>query len=113
MLTFLDLLIIVSMLLIAASLLSLVLMFLLKNKTAKRVCLYLVAVLSVYLGYVGCVINWPGFFSQVVVGAAVSMAGVAAVILDLCSKKNEKLPRIARILAAVAVVIGIANAFLI
>ena len=53
MITFLDLLIIVSMVLIAASLLSVVLMFLVKNRKIRLVCLGLVSALGLYVGYKG------------------------------------------------------------
>jgi len=113
MLNSLDLLIIVALVLIAASLLSLVLMFLVKNKTVKRICLYLVSALGIYLGYVGAYINWPGFGGQIAVGVIVALASIAAVVLELCSKGSESKNLVARIMAAAALVIGVANAFLI
>ena len=53
MVTFLDLLVVVVMVLCAVSLVAMALMFLVKNKKVKRICLYLVAALGIYMGYVG------------------------------------------------------------
>lgn len=111
MFTSMDLLIVVVMALVAVSLLALVLMFLLKNKTASRVCLYIVAALGVYIGTVGFRINWPGFMPQVTLAVLMALAAVVAVVLERLFKDNEKMFRLSRILATAALVVGILNAF--
>lgn len=113
MLNSLDLLIIVAMVLVAASLLSLVLMFLVKNKTVRRVCLYIVSALGVYMGYVGTQINFPGFGGQVAVAVILAIAAIGAVVLERLSKDNEKRFLIARVVAAVSLVGGLLNALFI
>ena len=112
MLNALDLLIVVVMVLAAASLLALCLMFLVRNKTVKQVCFYLVAAMSVYLGYVGFRINWPGFLPQVILAVGMALTGIGAVVLECLGRNSEKKLRIARLLAAAALVIGFANAFM-
>ena len=113
MFTFLDLLIIVSLVLIAASFLSVVLMFLIRNKTVQRVCFYITVALSLYIGYVGIRINWLGFEGQVILAAVLALVSVGALVLTLVKRKDEKLFLIARIAAAAALVIGTVNALLI
>lgn len=113
MITFLDLLIIVSMVLIAASFLSVVLMFLIRNKKVQRVCFYIVVALSVYIGYVGIRINWLGFEGQAVLAAVMALAGVGAFVLERVKKNDDKMFLYARIAASVALIVGAANALLI
>ena len=111
MLNALDLLIVVVMVLAAVSLLALCLMFLLKNKTAKRVCFYLVAAMGVYLGYVGFRIHVYGFTMQMFVAVLMALVSIGSVVLERLAKDNEKKCRLAHILAAAALVAGMLNAF--
>ena len=113
MFTFLDLLIIVSMVLIAASLLSLVLMFLVRSKKVQNVCFYIAVALSLYIGYVGIRINWPDFFHQAALAAGLALVSVGALVWKLLKKDNDKEFLYARIAAAAALVIGTVNALLI
>ncbi len=113
MITFLDLLIIVSMGLIAASFLALVLMFLVKNKKIQRVCFYVAVALSLYIGYVDIRINWLGFSHQAFLAGALALVSIAAFVLERVKKDNDKMFLYARIAAAAALVIGTANALLI
>ena len=112
MVTFLDLLVVVVMVLCAVSLVAMALMFLVKNKKVKRICLYLVAALGVYMGYVGCRILWPGFLPQVILAVAMALTSLGAVVLERLSKGSDKKFRLAQVLASVSLVIGIFNAFL-
>ena len=90
MLTSLDWLIIVFMGLTAATLLSLCLMFLLRNKTGKRVCLYIVSALALFVSYVALYIGLAGWFpGQIFFGALTALAAVGAVVLDIVSKNSE------------------------
>lgn len=113
MITSLDLLIIVSMVLIAASLVSLVLMFVIRNKIVRRVCFYIAVALSLYIGYVGIRINWPDFFGQAMIAIMMALVSIGALVLSLVKKGSDKLFLAARIAAASALVIGVANALLI
>lgn len=113
MITFLDLLIIVSMALIAASLLSVALMFLVRNQRVRQVCFYITAALNLYIAYVGIRINWPDFFEQAVLAAVLALFSIAAVVLQCVKKNDSKIFLIARIVAAAALVIGVINALLI
>ena len=112
MLTFLDLLIVVSMVLIFAGVLSVALMFLVRNRKIQRVCFYITVALSLYIGYVGIRINWPGYIDQVVLAGALSLIGVGALVLERVRKDHDKVFLFARIAAAVALVIGTVNALL-
>jgi len=114
MLTSLDWLIIVFMGLAAAALLSLSLMFLLRNKTGKRVCFYGVSALTLFVSYVALYIGISGWFvGQMFFGALTALAAVGAIVLDLIGKNSEKKQKIARIVSAAALVVGLANALLI
>ena len=110
--TFLDLLIVVVMVLATASLLAVCLMFLVRNRKVRQVCLWIAAGLSVYLGYVGFRINWPGFLGQVVFAGLMALLGIGAVVLERVVKDNDKAFLIARIMAAVSVIAGFGNALL-
>ena len=114
MLTSLDWLVIVFMGLAAAALLSLCLMFLFRNKVGKRVCFYAVSALALFVSYVALHIGLTGWFpGQIFFGALTAIAAVVAIVLDLIGKNNAKYQQIARILAAVALLVGFANALLI
>jgi len=113
MFTSMDLLIVVVMALAAAAVLGLALMFLIKNKTAQRVFFYLVAVLGIYIGTVGFRINWPGFMFQVGLAVVLALVCVVALVLERVKKGDDRLFRLCRILAAVALVLGMTNAFLV
>ena len=113
MITFLDLLIIVSMALIAASLLSVVLMFLIRNKKVQRVCFYMTAALSLYIAYVGIRMNWPDFYGQAVLAVVLALVSIGSVVLERVKKNNDKIFLITRIVSAAALVMGVINALLI
>ena len=113
MITFLDLLIIVSMVLITAGMLSLVLMFLIRNQKVQRVCFYIAAALSLYIGYVGIKINWPGFFGQAALAVVMALVSIGALVLARVKKNDDRIFLYARIAAAAALAIGTVNALLI
>ena len=114
MLTGLDLLVIIFMGLAAGTLLSLCLMFFLKNKKAKRVCFYVVCALALYVSTIGLRIGLAGWFvEQIAIGILAMLASVAAFVLERISKGDEKKLRIARIISAAALTLGLANAFFI
>lgn len=113
MFTSLDLLIIVVMALAAASLLALALMFLIKNKTVQRVCFYIVVALGVYIGTVGFRINWPGFILRVGVAVVLALVCIGALVLERVKKNDDRLFLLARVMAAVGLLAGMVNAFLV
>ncbi len=113
MLTSLDLLVIVFMALTAVTLLSLCLMFLVRNKRAKRVIFYITSALGLYMSWVGFRIGFGGLFPiQMALGAVTALMCIAAFVLERVSKENSKMFLIARILSAAALTIGFFNAIL-
>lgn len=112
MLTNLDLIVIVFMVLAAVGLLALVLMFLVKNEKIRKGSILVASALGAYLGYVGFRIGWPEFMGQFVIGALMAVVGVGAIVLAVISKDNVKKFNIARVLAAVSLVLGMVNAIL-
>ncbi len=112
MFTSFDLLIVAAMGLAALGVMSTVLMFLIRNRIARRVFMYVSVALALYLAHAGLYISGGAFLGQAAVSFAVIAGCVAVVVLDVLSKKNEKLFTLARILTAVAVVTGFANALL-
>lgn len=111
MLTYLDLLVIVAMALAGASLISMCLMFLVRHRRFRQICLYVVAVLSLYTAYIGIRIGLGLFTGQVIVALLVALAAIASVVLERVGRKNEKLFLFARILAALSLIVGLINAF--
>lgn len=113
MFTFLDLLVVVFLVVAALGLLSVCLMFLTRNRVIQRICIYVAAALGLFAGYASVETFGSLFPGQMMVGVALALVGVAAVVLERMSKGNEKMFNLARILAAVSAVLGIVNAFLI
>ena len=114
MFTSLDWLIIVAMVLAAATLLSLCLMFLLKKRLGKRISLYAVSGLALFVSYVALYIGIMGWFpGQMFFGALTALAAIGAIVLDIISKNSDKLQKTSRFLAAGALLVGFANALLI
>ena len=112
MVTFLDLLVVVVMALCTVSLVAMALMFLVKNKKFKRICLYLVAALGVYMGYVGFRIMWVNSLAQTGLAVALALVAIGAVVLERLSKGGEKKFLLSQILASASLVIGMFNAFM-
>ena len=113
MFTFLDLLVVVSLVLAAATLVSVFLMFLLKNKTAKRVCFFVVCALSLYLSTVGLRIGLGGWFPiQIGVSVLTALTAVGVFVFELISKNNDKHRMIARASSVAVLVVSFANALL-
>ena len=111
MFTSLDLLIIVFIALAAVTLLSLCLMFLIRNKTARKVFFYIASALGLYVSWIGFRIGIGGLFSiQIVIGILTALMCVGAFVLERVSKGNNKMFLIARIISAATLVIGFCNA---
>lgn len=112
MVTFLDLMVMVFMVLAAGGALALCMMFLARRPRIKQVCLYVAAALGVYVCTVSVRIAGSMFPEQMIAGLVLGLGSVAAVVLERMSKGDEKKQKIARILAAASLVLGLANAFL-
>ena len=111
MFTFLDLLIVVVLALAAVSLVSMVLMFLVKNRKVSRVCLWIGAVLGIYMGYVGVRIMWINSASRSALAVLMGLTAFASIVLERLSRDNPKACLTAKIMASAALVVGIVNAF--
>lgn len=109
MITSLDLLILAVLALAAVSLVAMALMFLVKNRTVKRVCLYIVAVLGIYLGYVGFRILWPEFAAQVTLAVLAVLASIGSVVLERLSRDSNAKFLAAQVMASAALVVGMLN----
>lgn len=108
----LDLLVIVFMVLASACLLALSLMFLVRNPRIKKVCFYIVAALGIYTGYVGFCIGSGLFPVQTAVGVIAAVAAIASIVLVVTGKNDERKFKIARLVAAGSLIVGMANAFM-
>lgn len=114
MFTSLDLLVLVFLAIAASTLLSLCLMFLIRNKIAKRIFFYVTLALGLFTAWGGFSIGFVGWFpGQIALSAVVVLMCVGAFVLERVCKKNDKMFLIARITSAAALVIGILNAFII
>lgn len=111
MTTFLDLLILVVLALAAVSMVAMVLMFLVRNRTVRRVCLYIVAALGIYMGYVGFQILWPGFAYQAALAILAALASVGAVVLERVGRDSSRKRLTAEVMASVSLIVGMLNAF--
>lgn len=112
MLTALDFLTLAFIGLFALSLLAVCLMFLVRKPVARKVCFYIVVILCIYMAYVGLYISSGFFLGQTIVAVIVGLTGIATVVLERLSNNDNKKFLIARILSAIALVIGMFNAFL-
>lgn len=113
MFTSLDLLVIVFLILAVVTVLSLALMFLIRNRTAKKVFFYITTALSLYIAWVGFRIGLGGYFLiQMAAGIVASLMSIGAFVVQIVNKDNEKMFLIARIISAAALVLGFFNAIL-
>ena len=112
MLTALDFLTLAFIGLSALSLLAVCLMFLVRKPVARKVCFYIVVILCIYMAYVDLYISSGFFLGQTIVAVIVGLTGIATVVLERLSNNDNKKFLIARILSAIALVIGMFNAFL-
>lgn len=112
MMNSLDLLVIVFMVMAAAALLSLTLMFLARRSRLKQICLYIASALGVYTGYAGIRIGSVFFPMKAAVGVLAAITAIGAAVLERIAKGNNKKLIIARIMAAASVIVGMVNAIL-
>ena len=111
MVTFLDLLVVVVMVLSAVSLVAIALMFLVKNRIVKRVCLYIVSAFGIYMGYVGLRILWAGFPAQAALAVLTTMVSIGAVVLERLGRDGSKTFLAAQVMASLSLIVGMLNAF--
>ena len=101
------------MALAAVTLLSLALMFLIRNKTARKVFFYIASAFGLYMSWVGFRIGFGGLFPlQIAIGVLTALMCIGAFVLERVSKGNNKMFLIARIISAAALVLGFFNAIL-
>ena len=112
MLNSLDLLIIVFLTTAVIGLLALVLLFLSKKPLVRRISLFLLAALSLFLTWGGISIGLAGFPAQVAVAVLGGLAAIASVAVELVGK-SEKSALFSRILSAAGLVLSTAAAFFI
>ena len=111
MITFLDLLVIVFMVLASLGLLALCMMFLVRNPRVKKISFYITIALAIYAASIGIRIGYPLFIMQAGMGVLLGVVSIAALVMERKFKNDEKKLMIARVMAAVALVAGIINAF--
>ena len=112
MITFLDLLVIVFLELSVTSLLAICLMFLCKKILVKKICFYMVVLLGVFAALINIRMGNSLFPAQTIIGIGIGILCIASFILQHFSKGHEKKFLIARITSAIALLIGIFNAFI-
>lgn len=112
MFTFLDLLVVVVMGLIAVGLLAIALMFLIKNKSIKQVCLYTIIALSIYIGYVALRIHWPFYTGESILAVFMILMSIGAFVLERIKLDFNHKFMISQIIATLSLVIGMTNAFI-
>ena len=112
MLNSLDLLIVVFLTTAVIGLLALVLLFLSKKPLVRRISLFLLAGLSLFLSYGGVYIGLAGFPVQVAAAVLGGLAAIASVAVELIGK-SEQSGKLSRILSAAGLVLSTAAAFFI
>lgn len=113
MFTFLDLLVVVALVLATMMFASIILMFVIKNDTAKRVFFYVASALSIYMSTVAIRIGLAGeFIIQMGVGFATIVAAIATIVLERKGKDSDKMFLAARVASAVTLVAAFINALI-
>ncbi len=113
MFTSLDLLVVAFMILAALTLLSICLMFLIRNRIVRRVFFYIVSALGLYISWVGFRIGIGGlFYIQIAVGILTALMFIGAFVLERVSRGNRVIFLIARIVSAAALAVALLNAII-
>lgn len=113
MLNSLDLLILIFATTLIPGLFSVIMTFTLKSHSAKKLFLFIVAAVSLFVTYGGISTFWPYFAVRTLISIVIGLATIASVVLASISKYNNKLFLIARIAASISVILGILNTFII
>ncbi len=112
MLTSLDLLVILCMGLAFVSLLSLALMFLIKNKVVRYITMGLVLTAAAAAAFFGFMVGLSGcFMGQAAIALLAFSLIAAAIVLSIIGAKRPKLFLVARIIAAASLVLGMLCGF--
>ena len=106
MLDSLDLLVIVFLVLGVVSLLALALLWLVKKPIVRRICLFALAAVSLYLAAANLYIGGVFFPGQTAIGLLCGAAAIAAVVLDFTGK-SPKTAVLSRSLMSAAAVVGL------
>ncbi len=112
MYTNLDWLIIAFMMLAVAGATAVLLMFLSKNSRNKAACLYVSAVLGIYVMTVSIRIFWPYYTGQLLIAVVLGLMAVGAVLLRRMGGERLGFHRAAHIMAALSCTAGMLNAFM-
>ena len=109
--TLLDYLVVAFALLSAAGLISVLFMFLSKNKSVRSFCLYFTAALGIYACTISIRLFWPYFMGQLYLGLLLGILSVTAMLLWRKHKGQASQGVAARIMASFSFIAGILNAF--
>lgn len=112
MLTSLDWLVIVYMGMVALSLLSVCLMFLVRKPIVRKASLYIAAALGLYAASVGIRLGTSLFPMQTAMAVLAGVGSIAAIVLERKSKGDEKKFRTARILSTASLAVGVISTFM-
>lgn len=112
MITFLDLLVAVFLELSVISLLAICLMFLCKKVLVKKISFYMVVLLGIFTAFINIRMGNSLFPIQTIIGIVVGILCITSFILERLSQGHERNFLIARIASAIALVIGIFDAFI-
>ena len=114
MITSLDLLVILFMGLAFAALLSVVLMFLIKNKVVRYVAMGAVLVTAACAATFGFLVGFAGaFLGQIAVAALAVLLIPTAIVLSIIGAKHKNLFLVARLVSVASMVLGMLSAFFI
>ena len=111
MFTSLDWLVLVFAGMTAISFLAILLMFLLKNETAKKGLFYFLAAQGMLLSWMNAKSTPLSYPTELALGWMLGAVSIAAILLELRGK-GEKKSMIARILVTVSVLLGVWNTFI-
>lgn len=111
MLTSLDALIITFYAMSVITVLSIILLFVMKNPKMKKGIFYFLCVWGMIVAYCNVLSTPPSWLGEKVIALGWGSLSVAALLVNLCSK-NEKKDSISRILVAASVIGGMIDCFL-
>ena len=94
------------------SIVGMVLLYLSKNEKFKKGLFYFLAAWSMVVAYCGILMSDGFFFVNGPVALVLGALGIAGVLIQLISKKENKV-KLARILVTISVVAGMINCFFI
>lgn len=87
-------------------------MFLVKKPIVRKVSFYIVVALGMFIAYIDVQIGLSLINMQSAIGVCVGITAITALIIALTSKDDEKKFLIAQIVSAIALIVGMFNAFI-